>query len=553
MSIAEPTSLAIDPPAQMKTCCSREAIFWHVLLSFVLVIVVFCAVRWSLRHPGATNWDEAHYFNYIYRDHASLFQNGIKRLLAGLVYEDTDRPPGYRLLALPITTVAGTSIAALRVFSIAGLLASLALLYGGVRRLTKSSSAAAMSAIMVAISPQVIEATAHYGTEVPLYLSIAGTLYFVLREWDNSRPSTLSWIGLGLSLAAGALAKVTFALFGGPILLLGILLCVTRRVRGPGVAFFFKAAILGGVISLPWWAKNVRHALRFATYSANEYERFNSPLWDYIGNVFVFGCGVMVAIAAAMCLAGLLAALLRHSNRLDAATRWALVLLLTPAGLLVISQAMSVNHSPRLMTPAFFCLAAVAAIGFAHARALRRPPAIAVFAVLFIVQACLFVLPPSWGAAVPPTRWTKMFLRDSDIWDYEPIFAYCQSLGLRNPSVGMLGNGYAFNIAQARLGWAKHGQDIRKREMLWRYENRDFDMNAIAEKARKFDVILTAPGFRGDSGQHQELDNQHNDAFARVLQADPTFAPPKSFRMGREHPADVLVFVKRQSTKTPVK
>jgi hypothetical protein len=535
-------------------------------MAVVVALVLGSAVRWAFRHSGGTTYDESLYYAVAWEDHYRLTERDIKTLLAGFIYSDHNRPPGYRLLALPIVVTRGGDIVALRLVSIAWFALTLVMTYFPARRLGGSRAAGALAVILVCLCPQVLAAVIRFGTECPLYLATAATIWFLVREWDSPKPRASGWIALGVALGVGALSKATFAMIGGPVLLLTVLATWLRLTRGPRIAFLVKAGVIGLVIALPWWAKNWRFAMGFAEYSMN-FERHSlgesSPaVWGrYLRAFFSQGMG---PLAAAVMAAGVVGAglepLVRKvrpdhpTERLTQRARWAAiwVLVLAPVPI-VITQMLGVNHGVRLVTPAFYFLAIAGAAGAAACGWLRRPIVSVLLALPLIVQAVVLAAPPLTRAAPvvsvsDAVLGPRHLFRDVEYWDYEPLVAMARDRGLGAPSIALLGNSLAYNRAALMHAWARRGERVNV-ERLWRWEQRDFSLDKVVAAARAYDIVLTAPGLVGDPAERQELDNQYNEAFAQRLRDDPAFGPPQHLRMGRAEPVDLLVFFNRQEAR----
>jgi hypothetical protein len=59
-------------------------------------------------------------------------------------------------------------------------------------------------------------------------------------------------------------------------------------------------------------------------------------------------------------------------------------------------------------------------------------------------------------------------------------------------------------------------------------------------------VVLTAPGYVGDRGDKQDLDNAHNGELVRRLAGDGRFAELGPLDLGGRHDgATIVVFVRR--------
>ena len=86
-------------------------------------------------------------------------------------------------------------------------------------------------------------------TEYPLFLATTGAFYFLVSSLESKSDAPRNWIGLGLSIGLGLLAKASFLLIAAP--LLGFVL-VAGRIRaliGPPPLFAVKAGALASLIA----------------------------------------------------------------------------------------------------------------------------------------------------------------------------------------------------------------------------------------------------------------------------------------------------------------
>lgn len=561
MGITSPTAeTPVDSSETAKsTSSSARSLAWFAVLAVVPILIA--AAVWAVDHPAAAHYDEAIYFRTLLEDQQRLDERGVRGLVGGYFRADAYRPPGYRFFALPTVVLFGVDVVALRMTWIIWFAVVLALVFAAVRRLSRSVVAAALATALVALSPQILSGTVYFGTEIPMYLVTALTLYFLARaadETDAAKVTTITWVGLGLSFALGALTKATYAAIAGPLVLVVLLMRWRGATRRPMLLTLAKAAVLGGVIAAPWWVRNGREAMEFATFSA-AYERHSlgstpSSVWiAYLRSFTQAGLGTLVT---AVIVAALIAAVVVLIRRRDRAMGWPIGLALAAVPL-VASQLTSQNHGVRLVTPIFILLAAAAAIAADRAGWLRRAAGLVAIAIALVLQLGINVsgASPS-SAAARLTRaapilahGSKHVLERRELWDLDRVRTLCRERGLSEPSIALLGSEAYLSGEQLRLAWARHGERVRPTG-LYRWEQREFSMDAVVDAARQHEVVLTVPGLRGDWRQKRELDNQHNTAFAERLASDPDFGPPVRLKMGRLEPIDLYVFFNRRPKST---
>ena len=250
--------------------------YWDAFAIVTVALIVIASISWIYDHPFGISSDDAAYFNRILLDSKRIEQGGSEFFGGGFIFfagsmllEDRYRPPAYRLLVAPFVYVFGFSPITVRLVSLGFFVVSLLLVYLTARRIA-GAAAGAFAVIFLCLCPDVIFASMVFGTEYPLYLATAGVLYFVFLNWDQNRDSLRNWVGLGIALGLGALAKTSFLLVGPSVWVLSFVLSWRRIVAGPSPKCLLKAAALGIIIALPWWALNFSDAASEATPSIRQ-------------------------------------------------------------------------------------------------------------------------------------------------------------------------------------------------------------------------------------------------------------------------------------------
>jgi hypothetical protein len=245
-----------DPgPAQGGPLVWRERTFVAALAGAV-AIVLLAIILWSFDTPHPFLWDEANYVNFSVRDAAFLKNGGPARLAKALLFEDPQRPPAYRIFALPITML-DPSARALRLASLVGLLATLAVVWRALRAVA-GQAPAALGVALVATSPAVGSAFAWFGTEYPLFLATALLSMAVLdARLSRSASTSLTAVATGL----GFWSKTSFIAIALPIFVAAFALLPQKRRT------LLRGGALGVFLATPWWAWNWRAAIRFLVES----------------------------------------------------------------------------------------------------------------------------------------------------------------------------------------------------------------------------------------------------------------------------------------------
>ena len=140
-----------------------------------------------------------------------------------------------------------------------------------------------------------------------------------------------------------------------------------------------------------------------------------------------------------------------------------------------------------------------------------------------------------------------------DQWDLGPLREISQSCGLETPKISFLGGARPLYPPQIEYPWvaalsSTHLKDIDLPPdpvWLWRYEDGPLDWQKVMDAAGQSDIVLTMPGYVGETVYKEDVDNEHNEEFAERLSQDPRFQAPIRLEMGRFSPNEVLVFPKK--------
>lgn len=537
--------------------------FWATLAVVTVVLIVIASVIWILDHPYGISWDEAGYFNRVLLDSKRVEQGGSKFFGGGFIYfagsmllEERYRPPAYRLLAGPFIYLFGFTPVSVRLLSIGFLMVSLILVYLTGRSVA-GSAAGAFAVIFLSLCPDVIFASMFFGTEYPLYLATAGVLYFLFLNWDKDGGSFWRWLGLGISLGLGALAKTSFLLIGPPVWLISFVLSWRRIMAGPNPKSLLKAAVLGIVIGLPWWALNFSHTEEFTRSAFNFIRGTLGPsslaTWGKWLVLFAQnGLGLPLSVLLALVLISLL---ILRTNKLgttiDRKEKACLMVCFIGAMPLILAQFPKMNLHIRHMAPSFILLAVGLGIVAERTQWTTKGAFRTTAGILFVVQLLMIFIPgiqrtifpldPPFINGRPP--W--MVMGRIEQWDWSPLREICRSYGIDKPTISFLGGARCFTPPHIEYPWIKQNEKVQV-NWLWRLEDGKIDWNKIMKDIDDSDIVLTAPKYVGDSiPKDDRLDNQYNSEFAKVLESDARFKGPIRLCMGRFEPTEIVVFVKK--------
>jgi 4-amino-4-deoxy-L-arabinose transferase-like glycosyltransferase len=540
-----------------------ERRFWLGFAAVTVAVIMVAAVRWSLDHPYGVHWDEAEYFNNVQIDVQRLHSGMVLKLGGRLLLKTFGRPPAFRLLALPFLALFGFRTVTARLVPLACFGLSSWFIYLAARRIA-SVVAGAFAVLVFALSPEVVSASIFFGTDASLYLATSAMLYYLFATWSDKSEQPNHWIGLGLALGLGFLAKTSFMVIALPVLALWFVLGRWGRVGIPSLVSQWKAAVLALLVAGPWWLLNIKGAFAYGRYARgfvrNSLGTPSLATWmRWLSTVIqaLLGHGISILIGLVLLAVGAKVLVMKETI-LDPLQRAALGACACAGVPLLCAQLSGTNHLLRHVSPVVIPLAIVVGVlsdktGWAHSGV-----ASAVSCILCCVQAAMLVAP----VVRPNTRavdlgfvngalpWRVMARFDQ--WDWRPVQAISDGCGLQTPRISYLGNGREFNKPQIEFPWVErstsaHGSaaEFPEATWLWRYENGPLNWQQIMNSADQSDIVLTAPHFAGEARYKEDLDNEHNAEFADRLSRDLQFREPIRLQMGRFEPVEVFVFLSK--------
>jgi Dolichyl-phosphate-mannose-protein mannosyltransferase len=547
-----------QPPDSATGTAGR---YWTIFAAAVVLLTVVAGIWWSLAHPLGIHWDEAGYLNDSQIDVQRLRAGSVFKLGGRLLLKSWGRPPAFRIFALPFLGLFGATMRMARLVSLACFLASTIFIYLGTR-LVASRLASAFAVLIFCLSPEVLSASIFYGTDAPLYLCVSALFYFMLASWTEKVARRRTWIGLGLAIGFGFLAKTSFAAIVVPVLLFWWIAGRFGHFGIPKLESQLRAALLAFVIAAPWWALNLKASMAYAQYARGFVRNsLGSPsvatwlVWLNTAIQSLLGIGIAVLIGLVV-IAFLRRTISAHQPLLSPLQRAVVGVCACGAIPITLAQLSGTNHLLRHITPAMIPLAIATGVLADAASWGRSGASIFISSMLFSAQFATMVLPLFYPNTQPvdlgfvngSLPW-RVFAR-FDQWDWRPVMDLGHRCQVEEPKISYLGNGRAFNDPQIRHPWIDQGKtpDVN---WLWRYEDGPLDWQKVMNAADQSDVVVTAPDFSGEAKYKEHLDNQHNTEFANRLSEDPHFRAPVRFQMGRFQPVEVWVFVNSSLTCSP--
>lgn len=527
---------------------------WLLLAVLSVVMVTIASISWMKDDPQAISWDEASYFNHVIQDLSAFKSSGLHGIAWNLLREDDDRPPAYRLLSIPFVIVFGFSPTVVRLVSTGFFIVTLLIVFLAARILA-GREAGAIAAVFLCLCPGAIWCDLIFGTEFPLLLAVAATLYFLFVNWNREHELPYSWIGLGISLGLGALSKVTFLMFGFTLVSLTLIMSWRKIVINPSPGFLIKASALGTFLSSPWWLLNYHSYLAYANYARTFVRHsWSLPFFEFVYRYFdslaqsILGLPIAILLIL-MFSAWVLSRVRGQDTGIDRTQKTALWICLLPVVILPLIQLTGDNMNPRHLTPALIPLAIAVGVLSQSASWIRMRFTTVICSALFIAQLLMVFAPTVYPVVYPlnpvPTRakapWLVMARLEQ--WDLEPLRELCKTYGIVRPSISYLGNSRNLNPPQIAYTWGVHGEEVEKVNWLWRYESGPIDMDRIMKDIGDSDIVLTVLNYEGMRMDKQPLDNQYDNDFAGRLEHDARFTGPIHLRVGRFDQVDMVVFL----------
>jgi hypothetical protein len=434
-----------------------------------------------------------------------------------------------------------------------------------VRRIA-NQAAAALAALIFALSPEVVSASIFFGTDTSLYLATAAMLYFLVALWSEKSPKPANWIGLGLALGLGFLAKTSFIAIALPLLAFWFVAARWGKRELPRPVSHWKAGVLAFVVAGPWWILNAKAAFAYGHYartfvrnSLGTPSLATGARWLNSAAQCLLGHGISVLIV--LLFVAFVVAIIRGKQSLDPLQKTILGACACAGLPIICAQLSGTNHLLRHVSPAMIPLAIAAGILFESLGWDRSRAMTAIVCALLCVQLGMLVAPVVSPNTEPvelgfingALPWRTMVRFDQ--WDWSPVRSIADECGLQDPKISYLGNGRAFNKPQVEFPWVARSASIKGAAVdlpdptwLWRYENGAIDWQSLMTTADQSDIVITAPHFAGEAAYGEDRDNRYNADFAARLSEGQHFRKATTLEMGRFEPVEVLVFVNRNLT-----
>jgi len=347
------------------------------------------------------------------------------------------------------------------------------------------------------------------------------------------------------------LAKSSFPVLGGCFLLVVAYFGLRKKITGPSPQFLLNASVIGALIAVPWWLLNFRSAFGFARSAMNFYRHGMGP--PGIATAFRFllrflqeGFGLPIAcLCIAILIVGLVTRLQgRPRMTLNASSLAAICVLLAPLPTCVmplLTKNQVMYHISQSLV-LFACGFALLAKGSGW---LSSPVRFLILNIAVLAQLGMTLSPVVLRSEYPGQRFAWTALGRKEQWDWNQLRLLLSTQGLSHPSIAILGDCPAFNPSQVEYPWLSHHEPPPEVTLLWRLENGATDLPPLLDAARTNDVVLTAPDLTSAGWNGDQPDNQYNTDFAQRMSNSPAFQKPLHLNMGRFHPVDVWIFIRK--------
>jgi hypothetical protein len=541
-----------------------ESNFWPLAAAAVAIVIILAAIHWSLGHPYGVHWDEGEYINDVRIDLQRLQTFRVITLGRRILVDSYDRPPAYRLLAFPFLLPFGYHATLARLSSLTCFGLAACFIYLAMRRIA-GRTASALAVFVFILSPEVISASRFFSTDAPVFLATAALFFYLFVSWTDATPRTSTWIGLGLAIGLGLWSKTSFLLVAPPALAFALFASFRKHRSLRDLVPIVEAGVLGVALAAPWWLVNFRHAMGYAQFARNTVRNSLGPLspvmlrqWSasIFQGLLGHGIGILIALLA---IAWFAKAIIGKETLLNPLHRNVLGACACAGLPLVLAQLTSSNDLLRYLTPAIIPLAIVAGVLADSTGWVRSKTAMAVSSFLIFGQLGMLLYP----VAFPNKELVEMGLVNGglpwqvltryDQWDLKPLREISESCGLEAPKISFLGGARPLYPPQIEYPWVAALTSTRLKDInlppdpvwLWRYEDGPLDWQKVMDAAGQSDMVLTMPGYVGETVYKEDVDNEHNEEFAKRLSHDPRFQGPIRLEMGRFTPTEILVFPKK--------
>ncbi|MGH2271320.1 ArnT family glycosyltransferase [Anaerohalosphaeraceae bacterium U12dextr] len=514
-------------------------------------LVFFCVlgagIYWISYHPYGDASDEAYYINQGIVDYRALVSGDIYQIWGALMYCANDRPFAYRLIALPFTLIFGPTPYVFRASSVACFCLTLLFIFLAAKRIY-SVRAGLIATLLFMLSPEVIASSVRFYMESSTYLALAAMLYFLFCFIEQPRPSTLMWVGLGLSTGLGINAKASYPLMVLPPLLLVFIHSVKKHSLKAALIQFGKPAILAFIIGAPWWILNFRPALmhiRAASVFPWCLDGHGLVLVANYARVFI-NCVTGPVAGIMIILSLLITAFLFTSKNIvfEPACRYKVLICLICGLFLIISQIASTNHCLRIATPAMVPIVIASSYFIVKANKLWKIDFSILTFLVLLVQLGLIL--SSLRFKNEPLRhfWDTgagkaLVLREQ--WDWKELYDRLKPC-LIAPTIGFQGAARPMNHSSIAYPWIVNNEKVTVSDLGKYKEIKSFDV--VLEEALKYDVVVTIADYPFNSALNFGYRNRFNLQLIEALSKNPDYSLSFRFHVGRFKETQLIVFVK---------
>ena len=533
---------------------------WICLALCIFTIISAAAIFWIKDNPFAYDGDEGEFIDTAYQDFHSVKDTSfIHFMRTDYRYRLTAYAPAFRLLALPGTLTFGPSILILRISSWICFSLTLLFIFLTVKNLSKDEASGALAVIFLTLCPMLIFVSKLLMTEPSLHLALAMMFYFCFKDWDHPQGRLGGWLGLGIALGLGILAKLSFILIALPVILMMLGIKYAIKTEGLSLSYLFKALLIGVFLAFDWYRNNLNDYVSLLSQVTTQNIRHSFGI--HLGFIEKLKMGFIVFTESetgpylwGITILLMLFILIRYKS-LDKKIKLALVLCFLSMVPTLFAFFGGINNNSRYLSPILIPLSI--AYGLMGGEVIKRLNLFSkiILAGVMCFQLLVIITPSIRGLHLNSEgsiadsllngNATTVFERE-DQWDWDTLRKICNQKHLKNPSIRYLGNGLQLKSYLIKFPWAKHHEKADVDWRIWQYEQGPINWDKIFKIINNKDVVLTAPKLIGYKPNGDDLDNRHNAEFVKRLKADPNFEGPIILSIGRFEPEEVDVFLKKK-------
>jgi hypothetical protein len=252
-----------------------------------------------------------------------------------------------------------------------------------------------------------------------------------------------------------------------------------------------------------------------------------------------------------LCIVFLVTALVHYFrarvSQVPDASAWPMICLLLAPSPIILAPLATHNQVMYHTSLALIPLAAGFALLAKNGGWFSSPIRLVILNMVLFAQLALTLTPVVLRQEYPGQRFAWTAFGQWDQWDWNQLRVLLRSQGLKQPSIAYVGDLSPLNPPEVMYPWVSRHEQSPSVTLLWRLEYGTPDMSALVAAADTNDVVFTVPELENARGVSVDFseDNKYNKDFADQMCNNPHFETPMHLHMGRFHPVDLLVFIRK--------